>query len=560
MRGRIEKVLFIAVFMLLGAASISVVAMAMANRNNDPAVFDRLVLEAGEAIPTAADFLLPTSRFSLNTESAEIVTDITVFFNPRVVLGEFAVEIIYNGAIHTSILHIVDTTPPRAVFVNALSTVGESISPASFVRDVQDATRVTPSFYHPIDVNRLGQQLVWILLTDEGGNETVINGFLYILDAVRTVYIEYGYVFEPITLESFLFNETERATAVFVTDIYELDLTVPGLFPVDILVMNRRTTFFIEVADTIPPQADTVEVTTYIGRPVSAESLVTNIYDVSPVTVTFVTEPNWDSVSEGYVDLILTDRAGNYTILSSWLNIVYDANPPVFYGLRDFFVVQHGTVAFRAPGIMAIDARDGEVEFTVDASGLNTGIVGEHTVYFVASDTSGNTARVPVSVHVTEIDPDDVYDIAWAILETIIRDGMSPFEQAHAVYRWAKDNIQYAAGGVVHDNRINAAHNGFMLRRGDCFTYYATAAVMLELLEIPNITMQRYGGRTRHWWSLINVGYGWHHFDATRHSDGGAGFHFTQTRADELSASRGDANDYYFFHPDTLPPGIVIVR
>ena len=98
-------------------------------------------------------------------------------------------------------------------------------------------------------------------------------------------------------------------------------------------------------------------------------------------------------------------------------------------------------------------------------------------------------------------------------LDSIIEDGMTPMEQAKAVFTYVHNNIRY----ISHSDKsdwMNGAYAGLTTGKGDCFTYYAVSRALLTALEIDNLEVQRTGGKTQHFWNLVNCGDGWYHFDA----------------------------------------------
>ncbi len=105
-------------------------------------------------------------------------------------------------------------------------------------------------------------------------------------------------------------------------------------------------------------------------------------------------------------------------------------------------------------------------------------------------------------------------ELAKGILDEIITEDMSKYEQAKAVYDYVDGSIKYSAN-PDKSSWINGAKEGLGLRQGDCFTYYASSRALLTYLGIENEEVCREGGRGPHWWNLVNCGEGWYHFDAT---------------------------------------------
>ena len=61
----------------------------------------------------------------------------------------------------------------------------------------------------------------------------------------------------------------------------------------------------------------------------------------------------------------------------------------------------------------------------------------------------------------------------------------------------------------------------------------------------------RVGGRTQHFWNLVNYGEGWYHFDACPHKDHLESFMLTDKEVDEYTEKRG--NNYYTFDKSLYP-------
>lgn len=105
-------------------------------------------------------------------------------------------------------------------------------------------------------------------------------------------------------------------------------------------------------------------------------------------------------------------------------------------------------------------------------------------------------------------------ELAKGIIDQIITEDMTKYEQAKAVYDYVDGSIKYSAN-PDKSSWVNGAKEGLGLRQGDCFTYYASSRALLTYLGIENEMVCRQGGRGPHWWNLVNCGEGWYHFDAT---------------------------------------------
>lgn len=140
-----------------------------------------------------------------------------------------------------------------------------------------------------------------------------------------------------------------------------------------------------------------------------------------------------------------------------------------------------------------------------------------------------------------------------AVLDGVIRDGMTKLEQARAVFDYVHDHISYT-GHSDKSDWMTGAYTGLTTGKGDCFTYYAVSRALLTALEIDNLPVERVGGETRHYWNLVDCGDGWYHFDACPRSSRlppFVSFMFTDRQAADFTAEAG--RSYYDFDGSLLP-------
>lgn len=147
------------------------------------------------------------------------------------------------------------------------------------------------------------------------------------------------------------------------------------------------------------------------------------------------------------------------------------------------------------------------------------------------------------------------YDQAVAdVLDAVIQDGMTPMEQARAVFDYVHNNIRYI-GSSDKSDWINGAYLGLTTGRGDCFTYYAVSRALLTALEIDNLEVQRIKGtKSRHYWNLVNCGDGWYHFDACPRSLKMPSFLSFMVTDEQIAAFTAMAGRNYYDFDDTLLP------
>ena len=236
-----------------------------------------------------------------------------------------------------------------------------------------------------------------------------------------------------------------------------------------------------------------------------------------------------------------------------------DNTPPVVQA-SDFEVFAGETVSYKKH-ITVSDDSDPAPDIAVDNSAVDLDKPGVYPVIYTVTDKSGNktTAQIKLTVknkptaEETELDNYNNQQ-AQTILSQITNDSMSKMQKAYAIYRWTKYNISYVGDSDKSNYKV-CARDGFKTHTGDCYTYFACAKVLLDNAGIESIDIIKLRANeqdARHFWSIINVGGGWYHFDCTPYRVGHDNF-FMVTDA-ELKA--WDAQYYpgcHNYSPEGLP-------
>jgi len=240
-----------------------------------------------------------------------------------------------------------------------------------------------------------------------------------------------------------------------------------------------------------------------------------------------------------------------------------DTVPPEIHGVRDLEVGLYGTLAYREGVSVTDDAGGATLE--VDSSGVDTDVPGEYTVVYIARDAAGNETRVTAKVTVLAVSEEMLAREADPILDKLLKPDMSEGEIALAIHTWVRENIVYTNTGEK-DSILEGAYNGLSLRSGDCYTFYALSKYFLDRAGIESIDMYRVPeAETLHYWLLLDLGEGWHHFDACPILQENArerprrGFMMTDGEARAFAEAYG-RSDYYGFPPECLPEGVEIVE
>ena len=342
----------------------------------------------------------------------------------------------------------------------------------------------------------------------------------------------------------------------FKTNMSGIDMNIQGDYEIELYVDGTAYSSILHVRDTVPPKADPVEMTVNAGMEPRAEYLVTNVVDVGQVTVSFAEEPDLSKGGETIVKVLLTDQAGNTSIVQVKLMVLADVVKPVIHGATDrVFYVGDAIVYTGAyedylgnvyPEVTATDS-ESKVTLTVDRDAVDTSKAGTYPVTYNAVDAVGNLTSVTVQFTLVEkpqgtVDPKEVYALAREVLDQISTEEMSDMEVAFAIYRWVSTNIGYVSTSDK-TSWIDGAYQAFTQYYGDCFNYFAAAKALYEVAGIENVDVVKSDtSHSSHYWSLINLGDGWYHVDCTPRSNPGQFFMNTDAELEAYSVANRNSH------------------
>lgn len=457
---------------------------------------DAVTVEAGDPAPDVSAFLI-------DAYDAELLDPITPLMLS--VPGTYPIRIRADGVEAKTTLIVRDTIAPTASPKTAVVKPDAVVSPYDLVSEIQDATAVTATFVTDPDLASREPQTVKVKLVDLGGNETVVTSNLLISH-----------------LSPFVFEATKDTKAVLeilteqaggaVTLSEPFVPNEPGLHLLHVRVGDEDNIAIIDVQDTVAPVLS-VNVQEWYLNASEPAAFFASVKDVTETTVSFETEPDW-TVGEQQVTILAVDAGGNTTRETFSLRLIPDTEPPILYGVRDRYCYLNETVAYFLE-VSAEDNCDGAVEVQVDASHVDATKVGVYPVTYRAADRTGNETVVTVQMTVVaaKVSEEDAEAAAQKILKQILTDDMSLAQQIEAIYNYVFRNIHYVATSNKTDWRSEAVR-GLTTGKGDCFTYYAAARLLLEHTDAQILSVERKGGSTRHYWLLVNIGTGWYHYDA----------------------------------------------
>lgn len=534
-KGRLKHVLLL----ILGIEIFVLIAGLLYLRFR-PMVAKAVTIEAGTKDLDIRHFLLDQDN------TGTIITDIdSLDLNQP---GKYEIQIKVGNRIHRSYLIVEDRIPPVGIPVYQTALLGEKLSPEQFVTDIVDATKVTMFFQSQPDTTVPGLKEVTIILKDAANNQSEIKTYVNVLEINSSVTVEAG-TMPNIRLEDFI--DTSKYEAELETDLSVLDYSKPRVHEVVIKVDGRRVSSCIEVIDTTPPLAKALNKSIWNDEKPEADYFVSDIVDVSSVQVYYKIEPDFTVLGNQSVSIVLEDEYGNKSELTAMAYIKKDNEAPVISGVYDRTVYIGNTISYKK-NVIVTDNRDEDLDFQVDSSAVNLQVEGTYPVIYTATDSAGNTVSKSVNITVKkfEISEDELYAAVDEVLNEITNDQMTKLEVAYEIYQWIKRHVGYTGYSDKSDWMMEA-YRGIKNGIGDCFTYFAVSKALLTRSNIDNMDITRVGGRTQHFWNLVNCGDGWYHFDACPHKDHLESFMLTDKEVDEYTEKRG--NNYYTFDKSLYP-------
>lgn len=209
-------------------------------KTNKALIKPEVTIETGGVI-SVDDFLEgPLTNAAFFTDVSGINT---------LVPGSYLLDISYEDLGMTfhkeSVLNVVDTTAPSAVAVSQTIYCGELPDASATVTDVYDLSQVVVAYKTEPDVSQGGQYVFQVSLTDEYGNESVIDVPFNVIDDHLAPLI-YG----AHDIEAFIGRSITYLEGIEVTDDYDqapvlevdtsmVDVNTPGVYPVTYIARDE---------------------------------------------------------------------------------------------------------------------------------------------------------------------------------------------------------------------------------------------------------------------------------------------------------------------------------
>lgn len=487
-------------------------------------------VEAGVEV-SASDFLKKsdeTAFFAEGGDSFDIAKP-----------GEYHVRVKSGLFTHRCTLIIEDTVAPAGQAVPVKLPIGNTCGPESFVSNITDATEVTVSYVAEPDFTKKGSQTVQIVLTDRGNNRTVLDSELYMSIVADSVTVEAGQGAPG--LDKFV---AAGETGQFLTQMSEFDYSKVGDYEIALLVNGENYTSVMHVVDTVPPVVEVSDIEDFAFVPKSAADFAVRVEDVTEVTAFFKKEPDLSLLGTQEVELVFVDEGNNRVEKKAKLTLKEDSEPPVIHGAVDLMIYAGDTVSYRKDVTVTDNSADG-LTLDVDTSKVNMGAEGVYPVTYTARDASGNSSSVTVNLTVKarKYDLEEVNNLGDSVLANILKPDMSDMDKLHAIYRYIMGHISYINDSEKGD-WVQAAYEGLMNRKGDCYVYASTAKLLLTRAGIKNMDIEKIPSDTLHYWNLVDIGDGWYHFDTTPRKDHPTIFMWDDKQMMEYSETHDKSHNY----------------
>ncbi len=278
--------------------------------------------EAGDSVSVRAD------KLPLISELYTVDSDLTAIDTGKV--GAHKVKLLLFGRIPLNTTVIVrDTTPPSVFLFDEVLIPRDTLpSPIDFIRSVKDSTAVQYEFASVPDTTADGS--VDIIAIDEGKNIVTITGYYRVSDTLTDHSFEYGSTHDFVAA---------RLTSLFKIDALDLsgvDFSTCGSYRAWGYLDGMRCAVGVNISDTTPPLASVHSFDLLAGQSVDIDQIVTNIDDISEVTIKFVPELDFSKTGHTAYEIILEDEFGNNSSYTANIN-VHDVKPSI--------VVEAGTSA-----------------------------------------------------------------------------------------------------------------------------------------------------------------------------------------------------------------------
>ncbi|MFA5602845.1 MAG: immunoglobulin-like domain-containing protein [Bacilli bacterium] len=456
--------------------------------------FKNLTIELGTNMVSIEDFLVS----NMYEADAKILTDLSEIDFTKV--SEVDIKLSYKGKEEIVRLRIVDTKAPIVEFQDISKYIGYKVNAEDFIVYKKDLSEMTINVTQIDDTNEFKDYVVKVTVKDIYGNETTKDCILTITWLKPTVYVELGSSFSKGTV---LLNIGKDADKISQSEIEKVNTMVPGEYIINSTYDNKNYTSKVIVKDTTPPELELKDLTIYDNNKVTKDNFIKNVKDISgEVTTTLKTDIDYTKSGEQKITIEASDKYGNKTEKTTTLTIMIDNKGPVFSGLGSLSVSKNSKIDYNR-GVKAVDANEGNCNFTVDKSKVNTSVAGTYYATYTSKDSKGNktTAKRKIVVNHDQADTDQKFNTFYNQYLT----GKSILEMTSTIKSIIKYNTNWGGDDPVWYGLTNTA--------GNCYVHALMLQKALTKAGITNRLIHTID--KTHYWNLVYSGGIWRHYDST---------------------------------------------
>ncbi len=140
----------------------------------------------------------------------------------------------------------------------------------------------------------------------------------------------------------------------------------------------------------------------------------------------------------------------------------------------------------------------------------------------------------------------ETLDMAKAVIDDVIKDGMTPYEKELAIYEWMTKNLVFDEGSLVviptSDSDCDNPYGVLKNHNAVCVGYATTFRLFMQMMDIECMVVHDTG--LSHSWDLVKLDDEWYHTDI--YSDVGLGGYANFNMSDSLAQQNHDWNTSFF--------------
>ena len=448
---------------------------------------------------------------------------------------------------YISRININDVNPPVVEVASAAVLLKSAVTPEDFIIYYYDETNVSFYFENEPNLKTCGNKEVTIVAEDEGGNKVKRKTNLIVCDYLLEMELS-NEKYTGLELRELVKKSMHGYYPS--TDPYQKKFSIDEVGAKSFTLTKDKKDYLVgvQIRDTRKPTGEALNRVCYLGYTYKPEDFVKNVKDFQPVTVSFLKEPDWNTPGERIVSVVLTDTSYNRRTIMSSVTFKRDDIPPEIIpeGLTRYYV---GSAIAYTKVVTVKDNIDPDVSLTIDKSRVRYRKPGTYPVIYTATDRDGNSSSVTVEFEIFEPthSQEELDKLADEVFKKILTDDMSVAEEIEAIYYYVRRNIRYKNFSDKTD-WMGEAYRGLTELKGDCFTYYSVAYLLLSKIDCEILSVERIGGETHHYWLLVNIGTGWYHYDCCPNHVFGTCFMQTN---EQLHV--GDGIAYWRYDEDAYP-------